>query len=175
MSKDVTAPCQECGASVYPEHIESGKARYEGGKLLCPHCVVDAEKENENKKEKMSYASDDIDLSPISFDEPNPTDMSESKADLSESRIHGFSDDKFGTHGWDESKFKRKVDSSSPHAIRCRIFHSKLSDGAMTFMNNQINEWLDEQTEISIKFATSTIGIVEGKHAEPNIMLTLFY
>ncbi len=173
MAKDVTAPCQECGASVYPEHIESGKAQYEGGKLLCPHCVADFEKEKESKK--TTYASDNIDLSPISFDDPDPTDMSESKADLTESRIHGFSDDKFGSHGWDDSKFKRKLDANAECAIRCRIFHAKLSDGALLFMNDQINEWLDESPDISIKFASSTIGILEGKHAEPHLMLTLFY
>jgi len=172
MPEDVTAPCQVCGASVYPEHIESGKARYDGGKLLCPHCVADEEKK---KKKETAFPGDDIDLSPISFDEPDPNDMSESKADLSESRIHGFSDDKFGSSGWDESKFKRKVDPNATGAARCRIFHAKLSDGALTFMNDQINEWLDENPQVSIKFATSTIGILEGKHAEPNLMLTLFY
>jgi len=174
MSKDVTAPCQECGASVYPEHIESGKARYETGKLLCPHCVVDFEKEKKEKK-KASFPSDNIDLSPIMFDEPDPEDMSESKADLSESRIHGFSADNFGASGWDDSKFKRKIEANAVGAVRCRIFHAKLSDGALTFMNNQINEWLDEFPDITIKFASSTIGILEGKHAEPHMMLTLFY
>ena len=42
-------------------------------------------------------------------------------------------------------------------------------------MNDQINDWLDGNDKISVKTATSTIGMFEGKHAEPNLILTIFY
>ena len=76
---------------------------------------------------------------------------------------------------WDESRFNRPLDPDTSHATRCRMFHAKLSDGAIDYLNGQINEWLDQNADISIKFANSTIGPFEGKHTEPNIIMSLFY
>jgi len=74
----------------------------------------------------------------------------------------------------DTSGLKRSVLKGAA-ATRCRTFHSKLSDAAVAYMNNQVNEWVDSDPEIEIKFATSTIGVFEGKHAEQNLILTVFY
>jgi len=66
-------------------------------------------------------------------------------------------------------------DPTLPTATRCRTFHSKLNEGAVAFMNDQINTWIDENPDLRIKFATSSIGVFEGKHADPNLILTIFY
>ena len=42
-------------------------------------------------------------------------------------------------------------------------------------MVNQINEWLDDNDDVAVKFATTTIGMFEGKHTEPNMITTVFY
>jgi hypothetical protein len=42
-------------------------------------------------------------------------------------------------------------------------------------MCEQINEWVDSDDGIEIKFATSTIGVVEGKHVDPHLIVTVFY
>ena len=42
-------------------------------------------------------------------------------------------------------------------------------------MNEQINEWLDKNPDVTIKFANSVIGMFEGKHTEPNIIMTVFF
>lgn len=42
-------------------------------------------------------------------------------------------------------------------------------------MTGQINEWLDANDKIVVKFATTTIGPFEGKHTEPNLIITAFY
>ena len=42
-------------------------------------------------------------------------------------------------------------------------------------MMNQINEWLEANEEIVIKFSNSSIGPFEGKHTEQNIIITVFY
>jgi hypothetical protein len=60
-------------------------------------------------------------------------------------------------------------------ATRCRTFHCKLSEASVAYMNNQINEWTDSDPEIEIKFATCSIGIFEGKHAEQHLIMTVFY
>lgn len=61
-------------------------------------------------------------------------------------------------------------------ATRCRVFHSRLNDGAMSYMENQINEWADANPDIVIKFMSTTIGMFEGKQQrEPHIIITVFY
>ena len=67
------------------------------------------------------------------------------------------------------------MEPDKPGGTRCRIFHAKLNDGAIAFMSEQINEWLDTSTGIYVKTSTSTIGVFEGKHADPNLIVTLFY
>ncbi|MCO6436433.1 MAG: hypothetical protein J5J06_05040 [Phycisphaerae bacterium] len=160
--------CTSCGASVYPEHLDSGIARYEGGKLMCPHCVVEYEKAHEGED------LDDPDLAPIAFDED---DSSGTRIDLGGTRIQTTAaESMLGYQGaWDDSKWNRQPDPKQAGAIRCRIFHSKLSEAALGFMNNSINEWLDTNPNVVVKSASTTIGQFEGKHTEPNIIVTIFY
>ena len=42
-------------------------------------------------------------------------------------------------------------------------------------LNEQINAWADADDNIEIKFATSTIGVIEGKHVDPHLIVTVFY
>lgn len=154
--------CESCGATVYKEHIDSGIARYEAGKLMCPHCV--------NEYERSHDAA------------VGAAVATEAKVGIVGGEVSGTSKiNVFGSanltdvHAWDESGFNRKLDPNAEGGTRCRVFHSKLNQGAIEFMVNAINTWLDESGDIRIKHATSTIGIFEGKHADPNIILTLFY
>ena len=169
MVDEVTSVCGVCGASVYKEHLDAGIARYEDGKLLCTHCVVEYEQMHDS-----AGGAVDEELAPITFDSDD--DKNEPPVDMSESRIQVLTGTTVSGGGpWDESRFKRRLDPKSGGASRCRMFHSKLSDGAVDFMTNSINEWLDANKDIVIKFATSTIGPFEGKHTEPNLILTLYY
>ncbi len=164
---DDISVCEECGASVYKEHLESGIARYESGRLLCSHCVADFESAHDAAARLV-----DQDLEPIELDEDD--EDSGSSSVMSSTRIHSASEATLG-HGGAAIQFTRPLDPNNPGASRCRTFHCRLSDGAIDFLNHQINEWLDQNTEISIKFATTTIGLFEGKHTEQNLIMTLFY
>ena len=42
-------------------------------------------------------------------------------------------------------------------------------------MQGQINEWLDGNDQIVVKFVCANIGLFEGKHTEPNLILNVFY
>lgn len=165
---EISGECAECGASIYRQHIDSGIARYEGGRMLCSHCVQEYEKQHEGEQAEQ--------FAPIEFDDDDGDD-DELKIDLSKSRIHGATASTLGRAqgGWDDTIYERQLDTRAISATRCRTFHAKLSEAALSFMNNQINEWIDKNPNITIKFATSTIGIFEGKHAEPNLILTVFY
>lgn len=77
--------------------------------------------------------------------------------------------------GHDTSKLKRKVLTFGEGATRCRTFHSKLNDPSLANLDERINEWLDQNENMVIKFATSTVGVIEGKHAEPHLIVTVFY
>jgi hypothetical protein len=112
-------------------------------------------------------------MAPIEFDDE---DEKEAKIDMTSSRVHQASSAMLGqSSGWDDTKFQRPLDPRGIAATRTRTFHSKLTDSAFEYMNNQINEWLDRNENITVKFANSTIGMYEGKHTEPHVILTLFY
>lgn len=163
MSSEKTESCHGCGATVYPEHLETGIAKRRDGKLLCSHCV----------KEEETKATGVLDvLEPIPLDDD---DIGGTRVEMSDSVVALSSDKLNKTSAWDDSRFKRKLDPSAAGAIRCRLFHAKLSEGALEFLNNQVNEWLDQNDQITIKFVNSTIGLFESKHTEPNLILAIFY
>ena len=78
-------------------------------------------------------------------------------------------------HAAADAGLRRPTQKNVPYATRCRTFHCKLNETAIAYMDRMVNEWVDKHEEIEIKFATSTIGIFEGKHADPNLIMTLFY
>ena len=166
MTDDVASICQKCGASVYKAHLDSGIARYEGGNLLCAHCVAEYERDHD-----ALAGADSHEFEAISLDEG----FDEKPADLSQSKITTSVQTLGIAGGWDDSRYKRPLVADKLHATRCRTFHSKLNEASLEFMNNQINEWIDRHHEIVIKFASTTIGMFEGKHTEPNLIVTIFY
>ena len=157
--------CGGCGASIYPEHVESGLAGYRGGKLLCHHCQAEQGKGG-------GVADEEPALAPISFDEPEEERPRKAKA-----VIKAFAaDTQLGAAPlYDDAKYTRPLNELPSGATRCRTFHAKLNDQAVLFMNDQINTWVDQNPSIEIKFATSTIGVYEGKHNDPNLIITVFY
>lgn len=171
MPDDVASICQKCGASVYKQHLDSGIARYEGGNLLCAHCVADYERSHD-----AATGADTAEFERITLEsDDNEADDDVPRVEMSESRIV-TSGRTLGVAGaWDDSRFKRPLDPRHEGATRCRTFHSKLTEGAIEFLNNQINEWLDSQDNIVVKFSNSVIGPFEGKHTDPNLIITLFY
>ncbi|MBN2210519.1 MAG: hypothetical protein JW709_03910 [Sedimentisphaerales bacterium] len=83
----------------------------------------------------------------------------------------------FGTTAQREpdEKLHRQTQLTGRGATRTRTFHAKLNDGAMAFLDQQINEWLDQHPEYEVKFATTTIGVVEGKRQEPHLIINVWY
>lgn len=166
-TEDHVSICESCGATVYREHLDSGIARYEGGRLLCSVCVAEYERSHD-----AAGSGKVEELAPIEFDDD---ELGGSTA-MSSSRIHSVSAATLGQAGaWDESRFQRRLRPDLPGATRIRTFHCRLSDGAIEFMQGQINEWLDANENIVVKFVTSNIGLFEGKHTEPNLILQVFY
>jgi hypothetical protein len=163
---EVIKVCDECGAAVYPDHIERGTAGMVDEKLLCPICYREYNKQNTPAEADEPIALiDEADMQPEA-DKPEP-----------KTKITAFAEDSvFGQiMEHDETKFTRPLTNSGRGSIRCRTFHTKLTDAAIGYMDSVINEWIDKNPQIEIKYATSTIGMFEGKRLEPHLIMTLFY
>lgn len=166
--EEILKSCEMCGATVYPEHIESKIAGEWEGKLYCRHCL----------QEKKSEAGllEEQDDTPIAFADE---DLAPPPRQGSKIRQFGGSPggmgDSFAGAIIEKSEWNRETLRGTSSATRCRTFHCKLTDASFSHMNQQINEWVDNHEDIEIKFATSAIGVVEGKHADPHLIITVFY
>lgn len=105
------------------------------------------------------------DLEPISLvDEPSASDGGISKIKS------------FGMAGQAAAhNYKRQPVASGTGACRVRSFHGRLSEEGMTFLDDKINDWLDQHPEIEVKFVTTTIGQFEGKIREPALVMNVWY
>lgn len=56
-----------------------------------------------------------------------------------------------------------------------RTFFTKLHPGAVTFLDEQITEWLKKNPDINIKRTNVTVGEIQAKKTEPNILVTVWY
>ncbi len=207
--------CDECGASVYPEHISDQKAGFWGGKLLCVHCFAE-HRSAQVTIEPGDFAGSGVatepapepsaaapaDGSPVAdepLDDVLDPDFDSGDDDLAEELPESQAD--ADTEGQEISlasiaaptikpmsapsiassptpaqhKFKRHLQHQDKGAIRCRIFHGKLNDGALQFMQDQINEWIDQSPEVDVKSVSTDVGIMEGKTSQPHLIITIFY
>ena len=164
--------CDECGMTIQREDFLNHSAVRYKGKLLCPKCVQAAKAKlaAEKKPEPVTGGEYDPIEVPIALvDEGQP-----SVRPGPSTQIHGFSGAEMLTRGI-EHEFKRALLHDTQAATRCRTFHCKMTDASFSNLNEQINEWVDEHEDIEIKFALSDIGVVEGKHADPHLIITVFY
>ncbi|MGH7179563.1 MAG: hypothetical protein ACREJC_19465 [Tepidisphaeraceae bacterium] len=74
-----------------------------------------------------------------------------------------------------EHHWKRQAQVTGQGAVRVRSFHGKYSDQGMEYLDEAINEWLDNHPEVEVKFVTSTVAVFEGKIREPALVLNLWY
>ena len=73
------------------------------------------------------------------------------------------------------NNYKRQPTATGHGACRVRSFHGRMSDEGLTFLDDKINEWLDNHPEIEIKFVTTQIGVFEGKIREPALVVNVWY
>ncbi|MCP4593115.1 MAG: hypothetical protein GY842_20460 [bacterium] len=168
MAEEQMRQCEGCGASIYREHLDTGIAGYWESQLLCAHCLQEKEKSGGQGGAKPSE-----DLETISLVDEEPAKPAAQSS--SATQVRGLSETQLGMGTYDDSALENPADPASPMATRCRTFHTKLNDGAVAYLNREINEWIDRSASIRLKFATSTIGVFEGKRADPHLIITVFY
>lgn len=160
--------CDQCGATVYPEHLDKHKAGRVGGKLLCLHCLRERQTGG-GAADVLPTVEEDGDEAPLAM-----MDDLEDQNPLEGSQIRQFGTG-LGLQGQMREDFQRPLLKDSRNATRCRTFHAKLTDAAIAHLNESINDWVDEHPDIEIKFAMSNIGVVEGKHQDQHLIVTVFY
>lgn len=74
-----------------------------------------------------------------------------------------------------KDRFNRALNATGKGATRCRVFHSKIQESSLEYMENQINEWLDADETIEVKHVGHVIGTMEGKRPEPNVIVMVWY
>ncbi len=163
--------CDGCGATVYPEHIESHKAERVAGRLLCRHCLAEQRTAAQTAPPPGEEPLEEpLELIELPSEEAAPT--APPKPDMKRFSSNAIS---FAQGAARETGFRRSLLTDSPNATRCRTFHAKLNDASLAHLNDVINEWVDNHDDVEIKFATSSIGVVEGKHQDVHLIVTVFY
>lgn len=155
--------CGECGAIIYQEHIDRGLAARRDDVLLCPHCLAD--------HKKAEAKAPPMDAEPLSLVDEPPTGDRSGLTSLQGSAA-GVAVEPIGT---ESARYKRPLTVTGQGASRMRIFHAKMSDAGVRNIESLINTWLDANPDVEVKFATSTVGPWEGKHAETHLIVTVYY
>jgi hypothetical protein len=73
-----------------------------------------------------------------------------------------------------EEKWSRTPNLTGSGAIHVRTFHAKITEDALTYMDQVVNEWLDAHPQYEVKFVSSTVGIMSGKLKEPALILQVW-
>jgi hypothetical protein len=68
-----------------------------------------------------------------------------------------------------------QVASAAGRISGVKTFFTKLHPGALEFLDEQINAWLEKNPEVSIKYTNITTGEVQSKKTEPNIIVVVWY
>jgi len=169
------ASCADCGATIYPEHLEKRVAEHWEGKLLCPFCLrekrVGSALGMTPPGGPAAAVAQAATLVELEAGEVGGASIGYEKKPTAIRAVGGGTPVGHVTEG----KHRRELLKGSANATRCKTFHCKLADGPIAYMCEQINEWVDSDENIEIKFATSTIGVVEGKHVDPHLIVTVFY
>ena len=73
----------------------------------------------------------------------------------------------FGKEKRHEETWSRTPNTTGTGAIHVKTFHCKLTEDAIAYMDQMVNDWLDAHPQYEVKFVTSTIGTMTGKLKEP--------
>jgi hypothetical protein len=80
----------------------------------------------------------------------------------------------FGSEQKEDTSWSRNPNTTGTDAKHVRTFHSKLTDDALTYLDKQVNEWLDENPKYEVKIVSTTIGTFTGKVKEPHLICQIW-
>ena len=68
----------------------------------------------------------------------------------------------------------REVDRSSHGASHVKTFVAKLTKEGISYMDEQINQWLAENPNAEVKFVTVAQGDIVGRTREPSLLVNIW-
>ena len=80
----------------------------------------------------------------------------------------------FGDRRRHEDSWTRTPNTTGTGAIHVKTFHCKLTDEALVFIDQMINEWLDAHPQYEVKFVSSSIGEFTSKLKEPHLIVQVW-
>ena len=113
-------------------------------------------------------SGDEEELTPLPLAEEAPSAPGQTS-----SKIRAFGAVAVGA-GKKEKAYQRQPSLTGAGAVRCRMFHSKISVASLEHLIESINEWLDGE-EIEVKHVGELVGVMEGKTPEPNLIVMIWY
>jgi len=146
--------CSQCG-----EELEA-PASMSGERLQCPSCrypEIIPEPEPEPEPIKLEFDVDE--------DETDTSDKSASKISFS---VTGSEEQQY--------RFKRPMSKNQFGATRVKMFHARMSDSAMSYLEGKINEFIDENPDVEVKHTNIIVGEVEEKsRTVSHLIVTIWY
>ena len=94
-----------------------------------------------------------------------PTGATSSLSPAAPAKITAFGRDRRHEETW-----SRTPNTTGAGAIHVKSFHCKLTEDALAYMDQTINEWLDAHAQYEVKFVNSAIGTMTGKLKEPALI-----
>ena len=73
-----------------------------------------------------------------------------------------------------EKEYKRPTTITGRGAVRVRTFHGHMSDDGLRRLDEKINDFLEAHPQFEVKFATTTVGVWDGKTKEPALLINLW-
>lgn len=70
-----------------------------------------------------------------------------------------------------EDSWTRTPNTTGSGAIHVQTFFTKLTQDAVAYMDQSINEWLDENPQYEVKFVNSNIGTMRGKVGPQDVLI----
>ena len=70
-----------------------------------------------------------------------------------------------------EDTWSRTPNTTGSGAIHVQTFFAKLTEDSVKYMDQSINEWLDEHPQYEVKFVNSSIGTMRGKTGPQDVMI----
>jgi hypothetical protein len=74
-----------------------------------------------------------------------------------------------------DREFKRAANLTGNGAVHVKTFHGHLSDDGTRRLDDKINDWLEAHPNVEVKFATTTIGIWDGKTKDQAMIINVWY
>ena len=156
--------CGSCGATIYPEHVASRKADRIGGTLLCVHCL----------RERGGAAAVPA-LSAVGSGSAATATAGAATSVATAAPAKAKATIQYDRVAERRTDYRRALSRDPALATRCRVFHCRLNEASIRNMEEQINQWIDGNEDICIKFSNSSVGTFEGKAADPHLILTVYY